>query len=48
MKRLFTISGIFTLLLFSQNTFAQEVQSELTMTYKGDNIKKILKNAQLF
>lgn len=40
MKQIFTISGIFTLLLFSQNTFAQEVQSEPKMVYKGDNIKK--------
>jgi len=40
MKRLFTIAGIFTLLLFSQNTFAQEVQSEPKMVYKADNIKK--------
>lgn len=40
MKRLFTISGIFTFLLFSQNTVAQEVQSEPKMVYKTDNIKK--------
>lgn len=40
MKRLFTISGAFMLLLISQNTFAQEKQSEDKIEYKGDNVKR--------
>ncbi|MEG0760753.1 LptA/OstA family protein [Chryseobacterium sp.] len=39
MKRIFTISGIFMLLLFSQNTFAQEKQSGDKIDYKSDAVK---------
>ena len=44
MKKLFTISGIFALLLFSQNAFAQEKQSddriENRIEYEGDTINR--------
>jgi lipopolysaccharide export system protein LptA len=40
MKKLFTISSIFTLALFSQTTFAQEIKSEDKIEYKGDNVIK--------
>ena len=40
MKKLFTISSIFTLALFSQKTFAQEKQSEDKIEYKGDNVAR--------
>ncbi|MFY1046299.1 hypothetical protein [Chryseobacterium sp. GP-SGM7] len=43
MKKLFTVSGIFMLFLFSQNAAAQEKQTEEKIGYKGDQIKRNLK-----
>ena len=44
MKRLFTISGIFMLLLLSQNTFAQEQSKMKSFTFKSDKIKRNLED----
>ncbi|WP_411812781.1 hypothetical protein ACLB9Y_07345 [Chryseobacterium scophthalmum] len=44
MKRLFTISGIFMLLLLSQNTFAQEQSKMKSFTFKSDKTKRNLED----
>lgn len=44
MKRLFTISGIFMLLLISQNTFAQEKDAVKSFTFKSDKTKRNLED----
>jgi len=40
MKRFFTISGVFMLLLVSQTTFAQEKRVMKSFTFKSDKSKK--------
>lgn len=44
MKRLFTISGIFMMLLLSQNNFAQEKKTIKSFTFKSDKSKRNLED----
>lgn len=44
MKRFFTISGIFMLLLLSQNTFAQEQKASKSFTFSSDKTNRNLED----